>query len=88
MIQLNSNEYELLCKLLYDLKPHLMKQNERSVIQKIIKTNTLNRSVEKSARIIIELGSGSDSNQIDLEDAIFQAEIEQNDNTNQLGVNL
>jgi hypothetical protein len=88
MINLNAKEYETLCQLLYGLKPHLMNEYERSVIQKIINQDKVNRSAETSAGVQIELGPGTDPNQIDLEDAIFQAEVEQNDNTNQLGLNL
>jgi hypothetical protein len=90
MINLNVKEYETLCQLLYELKPHLINQYERSVIQKIINQDKINRSAsaEQKTGVQIELDSIIDPNQIDLEDLIFQAEIEQNNNTNQLGLNL
>jgi hypothetical protein len=73
-IELTPGEYKVLCEFFYECKPHLMTENQRQVIRKIIKQDKLDRIVNP--------------NQIDLEDAIFQAEIEQNDNTNQLGLNL
>jgi len=73
-IELTPGEYKTLCELFYECKPHLMTDNQRQVIKKIIKQDKLDRIV--------------DPNQIDLEDAIFQAEIEQNDNAKQLGLNL
>lgn len=54
MINLNPKKHKTLCQLLYGLKTHLMNKYERSVIQKLINQDKINRSSETSVGVQLD----------------------------------